>query len=36
QRAPAQRPAPQQRPAPAAAPASSGANLADMDDDIPF
>ena len=34
--APAQRPAPQQRPAPAAAPASSGANLADMDDDIPF
>ncbi|HBL65327.1 MAG TPA: single-stranded DNA-binding protein, partial [Achromobacter sp.] len=29
-------PAPQQRPAPAAAPASSGANLADMDDDIPF
>ncbi|PTN48630.1 single-stranded DNA-binding protein, partial [Achromobacter xylosoxidans] len=31
-----QRPAPQQRPAPAAAPASSGANLADMDDDIPF
>ncbi|HAP25511.1 MAG TPA: single-stranded DNA-binding protein, partial [Achromobacter sp.] len=33
---PAQRPAPQQRPAPAAAPASSGANLADMDDDIPF
>lgn len=36
QRAPAQRQAPQQRPAPAAAPASSGANLADMDDDIPF
>ena len=34
--APAPRPAPQQRPAPQAAPASSGANLADMDDDIPF
>ncbi|WP_454695708.1 single-stranded DNA-binding protein [Achromobacter aegrifaciens] len=34
QRTPAQRPAPQQRPAPSqAAPA---ANLADMDDDIPF
>jgi len=31
QRAPAQRPAPQQRPAP-----SQAANLADMDDDIPF
>ncbi|WP_028355405.1 single-stranded DNA-binding protein [Bordetella petrii] len=36
QRAPAQRPA-AQRPAPAAAPAAGGAaNLADMDDDIPF
>ncbi|OZI15843.1 single-stranded DNA-binding protein [Bordetella genomosp. 7] len=36
QRAPAQRP-PAQRPAPAAAPAAGGAaNLADMDDDIPF
>jgi single-strand DNA-binding protein len=34
QRAPASRPAPS-RPAPAAAPAG-GANLADMDDDIPF
>ncbi|KOQ40773.1 single-stranded DNA-binding protein, partial [Achromobacter xylosoxidans] len=30
------RPAPQQRPAPQAAPAGGGANLADMDDDIPF
>lgn len=36
QRAPAQRPAPQ-RPAPTAAPVTGGsANLADMDDDIPF
>lgn len=35
QRAPA-RPAPQQRPASQAAPAGGGANLADMDDDIPF
>jgi len=34
-RAPASRPAPQRAPAPAAAPAA-GANLADMDDDIPF
>ncbi|OZI72194.1 single-stranded DNA-binding protein [Bordetella genomosp. 12] len=37
QRAPAQRPAPAQRQAPAAAPMGGGAaNLADMDDDIPF
>jgi len=36
QRAPAQRP-PAQRPAPTAAPVTGGAaNLADMDDDIPF
>ncbi len=36
QRAPAQRPAPQPRPAPTAPAGGNPANLADMDDDIPF